>query len=242
MLPVSAPRRDMIQAELQQTSADLVVLTEAYDALVLDGYPYHHSSAPGRDGGHPAEHHWVTIWSRAPVDTLEVSDVQRTAAVRVVADGMRPYVVFGTVLPWIGSPWREMPAGGGVAFRASLQLQLQDWTRLRAMFPEDEFFVLGDFNQDLVAPRYYGSRVNRAALKAALAAVGLAALTAGSADPIRLACAPYACIDHVCGLRTSAWRVAETFRWPETAAPVRRVSDHFGVGVRLVAHAPAPGA
>ena len=89
MLPVSAPRRDMIQAELQQTSADLVVLTEAYDALVLDGYPYHHSSAPGRDGGHPAEHHWVTIWSRAPVDTLEV-DFRDYAALRAAcADGRK---------------------------------------------------------------------------------------------------------------------------------------------------------
>lgn len=38
----------------------------------------------------------------------------------------------------------------------------------RRDYPGDEFFVMGDFNQDFVTPRYYGTQANRLAPTSAL--------------------------------------------------------------------------
>ena len=46
--------------------------------------------------------------------------------------GRRPIIVYGTVLPWIGSSWGKFPASKGEAFAAALEVQKQDWTRLQA--------------------------------------------------------------------------------------------------------------
>jgi endonuclease/exonuclease/phosphatase family metal-dependent hydrolase len=107
--------------------------------------------------------------------------------------------------------------------------------RLRRDNPDDEFFVLGDFNQDLVrvGPRYYGSRANRDALETALVDAGLVALTAADGDPIRRDSAPCACIDHICARRDSNWRAEPAVRWPDLPAPERWLSDHFGLSVLL---------
>lgn len=41
--------------------------------------------------------------------------------------------------------------------------------------------------------------------------------------------APWACIDHICARKDSRWRAAPAIRWPDTAMPDKRLSDHFGV-------------
>ena len=113
-------------------------------------------------------------------------------------------------------------------------MQARDWLRIRETYPTDEFFVLGDLNQDMVTPRYYGSRSNRLALENALEIAGLIALTAGDGDPIRRESAPCACIDHICARRDSIWRAEPAVRWPNAPKPERSLSDHFGVSVSLV--------
>ena len=70
--------------------------------------------------------------------------------------GRPPIVVYGTVLPWLGSPWRGVPALNGAAFAAALEAQAADWNRLQAEHPECDFAVGGDLNQDLAhEPHYY---------------------------------------------------------------------------------------
>lgn len=229
-LPVSDARRAAMREHTDREQADVWVLTETHDGFT-PGHPYSHSSAAGRDGDHGAEHRWVTTWSRYPLEPLETADEQRTAAARVRPGSGAPFIVYGTVLPWVGSPWRGHPSAGGAAFRAALALQAADWRRLRSAYPEDELFVLGDLNQDLVTPHYYGSRANRAALEDALEGAGLVALTAGAGDPVRRDSAPAACIDHVCARGDSAWQAAPAVRWPDVPVPERWLSDHFGLSV-----------
>lgn len=228
--PEAAERREAMRAHTDRERADVWVLTEANDAFT-PGHPFSHSSAAGRDGLDEREHHWVTIWSQYPLKPLETPDDKRTAAARILPDSGAPFVVYGAVLPWLGSTWREHPSAGGVAFREALSLQVADWMRIQREFPEDEFFVLGDFNQDLVHPHYYGSRANRRELESALETAGLVALTGGDRDPIRRGSAPWACIDHICARRDSKWRTAPATRWPDLPAPERWISDHFGLSV-----------
>ena len=229
-LPVSSKRRAAMRAHTDREQADVWVLTETHDGFT-PGCAFSHSSAAGRDGHHLAEHRWVTIWSQHPIEPLEISDEERTAAVRVSPEGDNPFVVFGTVLPWIGSEWRGHPSAA--AFQAALAVQAQDWTRIRRDYSRDEFFVLGDLNQTLVSSPSYGSRANRSALEAALAAAGLTVLTAGDSDPVRRDSAPRASVDHICAQVDSTWRAEPAVRWPDAPVPERRLSDHFGVSVAL---------
>jgi hypothetical protein len=209
------------------------VLTETHDDFT-PGHAFFHSSASGRDGLHKKEHRWVTIWSRYPLEPLDTSDGKRTVAALVRPESDDPFVVFGTVLPWIGCPWQGHPSAAGVAFREALSVQTTDWMQIRRDHPIAEFFVLGDFNQDLARPPpYYGSRTNRAQLETALKDTGLAALTAGDGDPVRRDSAPCACIDHICARRDSNWRAEPAVRWPALPVPEKWLSDHFGVSVSL---------
>lgn len=128
--PVSQRRREAIRAHTDREQADIWVLTETHDGFT-PGHAFSHSSAPGRDGDAEPEHSWVTIWSRHPIEALATSDIARTAAARITPDSGDPFLVYGTVLPWIGSTWHNHPSAGGVAFRAALAVQLDDWMRLR---------------------------------------------------------------------------------------------------------------
>jgi len=152
-LPVSARRRAAIRAHTDRERADVWVLTETHDGFSPNHADSSHSSAAGRDGLHKAGHRWVTIWSRFPLEPIATSDDKRTAAARIMPASEESFVVYGTVLPWIGSPWRGHPSAGGVAFREALAVQAADWMRIRSDYPIDELFVLGNFNQDLVTPR-----------------------------------------------------------------------------------------
>lgn len=223
-----------MRAYTDREQADVWVLTETHDGF-SPGHGFSHSSAAGRDGQHKKEHRWVTIWSRYPLDPLATSDEKRTAAARIKPESGPAFVIYGTVLPWIGSTWQEHPSAHGVAFRESLAVQAADWLKLRRDFPDDEFFVLGDLNQDLVQspPRYYGSRANRVALQAALEGAGLHALTAAGGDPVRRDSSPCASIDHICVRRDSKWTAAPAIRWPDAPTPERWLTDHFGVSVSL---------
>lgn len=231
-LPVSARRREAMRAHTDCEQADIWVLTETHDSFT-PGHPFSHSSAPGHDGLHAPEHRWVTLWSRYPLEPLPTSDDERAAAARITPASGAPFLVYGTVLPWLGSAWRTHPSAGGVAFREALSVQAADWMQLRRDYPTDELFVLGDLNQDLVTPRYYGSRANRNALEEALARAGLTTLTAGDQDPVRRDSSPRACVDHICARRDSSWRASPAVRWPDLPAPQRWLSDHFGISVML---------
>jgi Endonuclease/Exonuclease/phosphatase family len=231
-LPVASSRRTAARRWLDEIAADVLVLTETHDGFV-PGYPFSCSSAPGRDGRHLALHRWVTVWSKFRLDPLVTADPERTTAVRIFPVQGAPFLVYGTVLPWIGSEWRGHASRGGVAFCESLKVQLGDWKKLRAQFPEEELFVMGDFNQDLGHEHYYGSRITRTALKAALDEVGLVAVTSGAGDPIRRDSPPLAGIDHICMMRDSSWKPEPAIRWPNVAKPEKWLSDHFGVAVNF---------
>jgi hypothetical protein len=185
-LPLSDPRRKTMRSHTDREQADVWVLTETDDSFTLiPGHPFHCSSAGGCDGQGANQDHWVTIWSRHPLERLATSDDIRTAAARVTPDSGDPFVVYGTVLPWLGSKWGRHPSAGGVAFREALRIQATDWMRIKGDYRRDEFFVLGDFNQDLVSPpHYYGSQEYRAELRRVLDDSGLVALTAEDRDPV----------------------------------------------------------
>lgn len=226
-------RRGALRAYTDVIGADLWAFTETHRDFT-PGLRHSCSSTGGRDGIaglDTPEDHWVMIWSGSPLEHMETSDAIRTAAARVHPAGCAPYLVYGTVLPWNGDNWRGFSSAGGIAFCEALKVQKADWLSLRRLFPNDELFVMGDFNQDLAPKHYYGSRLKRNALVGALDECSLVALTSGDGDPIRREAAPLACIDHICASRDSKWLPEPALRWPATQKPTANLSDHFGLAV-----------
>jgi endonuclease/exonuclease/phosphatase family metal-dependent hydrolase len=227
----SQRRVQAISEHIARIGADVWILTETNEAMspgkgfepVLSGEP-DRPSTPGE--------RWVAIWSRHPIEPLSslVSDPVRCAAARLVHPQLGEVVVFACVLPWGGSSWRGISWMDG-AFSAALELYSGDWLRARTAFPDAVFIAAGDFNQDLARRHYYGSKARRLLLESALASTGLRPLTAGEDDPIARDSRGYACIDHICVSSEPAIRVGRATRWPEAPAPVRELSDHFGVAV-----------
>jgi endonuclease/exonuclease/phosphatase family metal-dependent hydrolase len=228
-------RKQRIQRVLSEINADIWVLTESVRTLpALSGFHAEHTHGADR----PAEPDecWASVWSRYPiVERFTTSDPTRSVAIRVESP-LGPLVVYATVLPWLGSPWREHPSADGVAFAAAVSSQLRDWQTLARDNSDAELIVAGDLNQDLSPKHYYGSRRNQRCLKNALEAAGLLALTAGEADPVPRHAPGRASIDHICApIRATHWHSATRSSWPERPEPDSRLSDHFGVWIDVPA-------
>ena len=193
---VSQSKWDELSVHLNRIASDLLVLTETHDGFD-PSYKNYFSSEHGVGTDLGAGFHWATIWSNDSLQRLKTSDNLYTVAARVMPRNAEPFVAYATVLPWLGRKWREYPSVDGVAFREALKLQSSDWLEIRKVYPDDELFVLGDFNQDLASFHYYGSKKNRLALENALLESGLIALTAGENDPIARPPSVCAWIDHI---------------------------------------------
>lgn len=89
---------------------------------------------------------------------------------------------------------------------------------------------------EIAADHYYGSRRNRAALTAALNEAELTSVTTALGDPITMRTGGrFAMIDHLClSPRLLATVKPPPRAWPETGAPDRALTDHFGIAVDLV--------
>lgn len=222
-----------LQSHMAAVNADIWILTETHED-VGPGNDFFSCFSAEPDRPSKTGERWIGIFARWPMTSLVeyVSDSPRCAAAAIPDSSFGELVVYGTVLPWTNA-WHEIIGASGQAFEAALSLQFEDWQRLAKRFPKATLIVAGDFNQDLAKMHYYGSRKKRHLLERALDGAGLIPLTAGTNDPIARDSPPYACIDHICISRDRGWELASTNRWPDAAAPVKNISDHFGVHVEL---------
>lgn len=230
--PSELTRRKRLLEAMQSIDADVWILTETHTSLAPgEDFTAVTTEKPNRI--HESGETWVAIWSRFPIEPLaRTSDPAHALAARIIPDSTRSIVVYGTVLPWLGSTWQNIPSANGAAFSAALTVQLADWISLQHDNPGCDFVLSGDLNQDLAWSHYYGSRQNRAALKAALIAAELRCLTAADLDPIPRHAPDCASIDHICvssGLALTGSPVS----WPTSERPLKNLSDHFGVSVEL---------
>lgn len=228
----SGARVSRLREHMVSVAADVWILTETHEDLA-PGVDYNcaASGTPDRPS-HPGER-WIAIWSRFPMgEPIPTCDPARTIAVRVMADDGPNLLVYGTVLPWLGSPWNGHASRGGVAFEKAIAEQEDDWTRLSQENPDCEFILAGDLNQDLSDRHFYGSRMNRARLRKALLDAGLQAMTAAPTDPVSAHSRTRASVDHLCVPLTSIrWRHGSSGSWPRTESPPRDLSDHFGAWI-----------
>lgn len=223
-----------LRKQIQAKDADIWVLTETHD-VVSPGPDYHGIHTVGSDREQQPGERWVAIWSRVgAIEPLPTSDPVRTCCARVKLSTGRDLLVYGTVLPWIGSKWGELHSADGAAFIAALEGQAADWRRLRAVYPEALFCVAGDLNQDLQEVRHYGSAWQRKHLLDALDSAGLTPVTAKGRDPVWTQTHGHrASVDHLCLCERLAAPASAPEAWPEGQEPDRKLSDHYGVSVLI---------
>ena len=230
----SQQRATVIKEYISSVGADIWFLTETHEN-VGPGEEFFSCFSSEPDRPSQSGERWVGLFSRWPMTSLSVfvSDNARREAGHIPDSPFGELVLFGGVLPWTTS-WRGIPNANGQAFDAALSTQSDDWQRLSQAFPNATLIVAGDFNQDLAARHYYGSKKKRYLLERALNKCSLIPLTAGVNDPIARDSTPYACIDHFCISAHKDWVYVDTPQgWPDSPAPVQKISDHFGVSVEL---------
>ena len=228
-------RRARLSQSVMAVAADIWILTETH-ATITPGQNFAVATTSAPERPHEQGEAWVAVWSRFPLAPLRATgDPVRAVAVRVSPPGARALIVYGSVLPWLGSPWRDVPATRGAAFGAALEVQLRDWIALQTENSDCDFVLAGDLNQDLAETHFYGSRANRAALSAAFTQAQLVCLTRGNADPVRRQThGQRASVDHVCVSERLAHReTSPPVVWPDEQSPKANLSDHFGVVVQL---------
>jgi hypothetical protein len=224
------PQAERQQSWLQTIDADIWIFTET-DQAMSPGSAYSgiSSGEPDRPSRHSER--WLQIWVRnGDISPVPSSDQARTACALVTMATGHQCMIYGTVLPWLDSTWRNYSSRD--AFAGALQHQQADWQRLMATYPDLPFILAGDFNQDLNDLPYYGSRRNKQALRQALADSQIECLTCGERDPVRrVTGGQHSNIDHICVSLDRGIEFVESFAWPAELDALRGVSDHFGVGV-----------
>lgn len=219
---------------LSGIESDIWFLTETHEALVpKNGFHSVFSGTPDRESSQGER--WSSIWSRWPITPLNdyVSDNSRCVAGIIESSPFGQIVLYGTVLPWVTDPRAKMH-GSYLAFKENLDLQQEDWERIRRDFPanSNSFILAGDFNQSLAPVHYYGSKEKRALLEAALKRFYLEPITFMENDPTFRDSPPNACIDHICH-SLGMWETINTRRWPDAPNLKDADSDHFGVSVEI---------
>jgi len=220
---------------LGEVGADIWILTESHVAL-SPGPAFTPIETIASDRVQDPGEVWTVIWSRFPMTRLPTgADPARSVAALVEPPDGGALVVYGTVLPWLGSPWGGYASKGGKAYVAAVRAQQAEWRTLQADHAKCTFILAGDFNQDLGEVHHYGSRAQRAALEQALYEAGLVCLTSGADDPVRAQTGGHwQSIDHICVSAGVASHAARPRRaWPAGTEPQRRLTDHFGVAVEL---------
>lgn len=230
--PVEA-RWQRIQEQCATIEADLWFLTETHrEFSPHKGHFSLTSGVPDREGK-PGEC-WSAIWSKWPMESLHgyVTDSARCVAGYIPKSPFGEIINYATVLPWNTDP-RAKESSSDQVFADAINMQKSDWLRIQNDFPQATLILAGDFNQDLAVQHYYGSRKKRALLESTLVDCNLIALTGGEDDPIARDSPPMACIDHICISVATGWALGTTTRWPDDPKPIKSLSDHFGVAVKL---------
>jgi endonuclease/exonuclease/phosphatase family metal-dependent hydrolase len=228
-------RRPLQHARMDEVNADVWVLTETR-ITVAPASDYHGLHSPPHPARRPDEgERWVGIWSRWPIVPTGVEPYPGGAVSAIVRRPDGPFIVYGTVLPWANERGADGQAGMWEIHHAEVVRQGSDWRKLRTRFPDLPLVVAGDFNQDRDGSGWYGSRLGRELLTAALADAGLVCVTsedvvaAGKLRRNHL-------VDHVA--ISDDWHRTldvEVSCWEPTDAEGTKLSDHPTVAIDLTA-------
>lgn len=221
----ATPDAQLMRDRLLALSPDIICLTEAF-AELLDGEGYFIDSEP--DYGYPIVpgRRKVVLWSREPWHDVDSVGHPTMPPGRFVA-GRTSTPAGDLRVAGVCIPWREAHVRSGRRDRANWDdhLEYLDGLETLAHGWTGPTIVLGDFNQRV--PRGTAPGLVYGALERAL----LDRYRVATAGPLKPLGRP--AIDHV--VHSSDFDAEEVTAISNLAEDGHRISDHFGVAVRLAA-------
>jgi hypothetical protein len=175
------------------------------------------------------------VWSQLPVRRqIKTVDPARCVCVEIDGADDRPFLVYGTVLPWLSDDSQAPIPQGGPSFVSALEDQADDWRRLLRDHPDADLCIAGDFNQDLNDEHTYGSRIGKQRLREILAELSLTCVTSDPNDPVKRATGnARGNIDQIVVSSRLAASVHVSEAWAPLGPTGARLSDHHGVATRF---------
>jgi endonuclease/exonuclease/phosphatase family metal-dependent hydrolase len=237
----SAERREAIQRKIGEIDADIWVLTETSEQVVIDGY---HSLATPTLSLRQADERTTMLWSRWPLRevpvllgtratedpprvypsyTVSSRDTAPTVCAIVEAPGT-PLLLYGTVIAHFADRGIHGTSEYNHEQYETILAQTRDWRRLRAEYPDLPMVIAGDFNATCDA-RNRPTVKSCEQLRSTLKELELECLTASY------------WIDHICvsaQIATGAVVADWQQQYLDTRSQsLKHVSDHSGVSATL---------
>lgn len=224
-----------LKQKMKVVNADIWILTESHVAM-SPGENYRGAHTEHIESRHTDGERRSSIWSRFPINQIIETHDPKTAVCVDLQTPEGPVIVYATVIPWTGYPYRS-----GMEFveglktmelhKASIERHGKDWQRIRAEYPDHAFIVGGDFNQHRDGEGSYGAR-GREPLTQALSASRLSCVT--EQDFKALGILNRRNVDHICLSQRLVSKVTEVDAWEAGTLPNgKRHSDHNGVWLDL---------
>lgn len=107
-LSLRSDRARICHAKMEEVHAQVWVLTETQRGF-YPGNGFHLVAESEKANDLNDDQRWVAIWANQSVSVpcLKTKGDERTACAQFEIDGGRILIVYGTVLPWVGSTWNE---------------------------------------------------------------------------------------------------------------------------------------
>lgn len=208
---------------LTRHAADIWVLTETRDAACPPAHQYvFHSPQRPRDDVRKwtEDSRWASIWSRWPLEPVVTkSDPTRVVCARISPSGMKPLLVYGTVLPWRGDTlYRKEDK------KRAIERQIEEWGSLKKAHHDCSLIVIGDYNQEMAKQKAPPTETLQGAIELGLQSLEMTCLT----TPQRVGHAwSHEVIDHI----SVPNEIAAEFEFQTAWLPDPALSDHGGIVV-----------
>ena len=217
---------------LRAREVDVWVLTETHTEIDLrSSHPHFTHSTPRNRSANGM--HWVSIWSRFPIERIESDDVR--TAIALLDTPVGRLLVYGTVWPWhsdIGEYPGDKAWTNWARQAPVIAQQAEQWSRLKAKYPDSILCIAGDLNMTFGGPYPYLSPAGRLEAAVAMQAHDLICTTAWARLPD--GAFDRAPIDHVLLPRDIANRTRVCDTWRGRPRESDRLSDHSGLIVEIV--------
>lgn len=210
--------------EITRKQCDLWVLTEAHRGQLVSPGMHSAFSAPG-SGIYHASECAVALWSRWPLQILEVADPRLSVCAMVRIPGCdREVIVYGTVIPYANDGVAAGEAKRWQRHEQAVDALMTDCARLRQEDPSRLVIIAGDFNMNMDGTHWYGLNATKRRLLSVSESLGFICHT--SQDIRKERNMPRASVDHIWTTSNAQPAVRPDY-WMSDS------SDHNGVSVKL---------
>lgn len=208
--------------------ADIWVLTETSDAIRVHD---HRAPSTPIENYHGNGECLTAIHSRWPIGRVHTTWDALSCVCAEVTSPVGPLVVYGTVVPYANYRGLKGTSRRWQEHRAAIAELADDLRRIRALRPEAEFVLAGDFNQSRDGSGWYEDAQSVAALTEALQEAGLTCVTQQPRQQLGLE--QRSTVDHICLSDRLVAALQDVWAWSGSTQEGLRMSDHNGIGVRL---------